>query len=60
MSPKNVNDRELDILRRIADGVELVTSREYHLATSVYALRNRGLVATTRTGGGPMDSFDHG
>jgi hypothetical protein len=52
MSLKNVNDRQLALLRRIADGVEPVTSREYHLATTVYALRNRGLVATTRTGGG--------
>jgi hypothetical protein len=52
MSPKNVNDRQLALLKRIADGVEPVTSREYHVATTVYALRNRGLVATTRTGGG--------
>jgi hypothetical protein len=52
MSRKNVNERQLTLLRRIADGVDLVTSREYHLATSVYALRNRGLVATTREGGG--------
>lgn len=51
MSPKNVNERQLSILRRIADGVEPVTSREHHLATTVYALRNRGLVATMRTGG---------
>lgn len=52
MSPKNMNDRQLALLRRIADGVVRVTSHEYHLATTVYALRNRGLVATTRTGGG--------
>jgi hypothetical protein len=52
MSPKNVNDRQLALLRRIADGVVPVTSHEYHLATTVYALRNRGLVATTRTDGG--------
>jgi hypothetical protein len=52
MSLKNVNERQLTLLRRIADGVDPVTSREYHLATSVYALRNRGLVTTTRAGGG--------
>jgi hypothetical protein len=52
MPPKNLNDRQLYLLRRIADGVEPVTSREYHLAISVYALRDRGLVTTTRTGGG--------
>jgi hypothetical protein len=52
MSPKSVNARQLALLRRIADGVEPVTSHEYHVATTVYALRNRGLVATTRTGGG--------
>lgn len=50
MSPKNVNELQLTILRRIADGVEPVTSHEHHLATTVYALRNRGLVATMRTG----------
>lgn len=57
MSPKNVNERQLILLRRIADGVEPVTSREYHLATTVHALRNRGLVATTRTGGGAWTAW---
>jgi DNA-binding IscR family transcriptional regulator len=52
MSPKDVNDRQLALLRRVAEGVEPVTSREYHLATTMYALRNRGLVTTKRMGGG--------
>lgn len=52
MSPKSVNARQLALLRRVAEGVDPVTSREHHHATSVYALRNRGLVATMRAVGG--------
>jgi hypothetical protein len=51
MSRKRLNERQLDVLRRIGDDDRPVTSREFALATSVYALRNRGLVTTKRGGG---------
>ena len=41
---------QLALLRRVADGPP-VTSNEWTLATSVYALRNRKLVTTPRSGG---------
>lgn len=41
---------QLALLRRVADGPP-VTSDEWTLATSVYALRNRKLVTTPRSGG---------
>lgn len=47
-----VNDRQLEILRRIADGRQPVSSTEPELATTVYALRARGLVETKRRNGG--------
>jgi hypothetical protein len=39
------------VLRRIAGGVDPVTSRESGLAKTVYALRDRRLVTTPRSGG---------
>jgi hypothetical protein len=47
-----INQRQLDLLRRIADGGKPVTSDEPHLAITVYALRGRGLVSTRRRAGG--------
>jgi hypothetical protein len=46
-----LNDRQLALLRRIGEGTEPVSSRTPELATTTYALRNRGLVATPRTAG---------
>lgn len=51
MSRQKLNKRQRSLLWRIANGVRPVTSGEYALATTVYALRNRGLVATRREGG---------
>ena len=45
-----LKDHQLALLRRVADGPP-VTSNEWTMATSVYALRNRKLVTTTRSGG---------
>jgi hypothetical protein len=48
-----LNDRQLGVLRRIAEGAESVTSLEPALATTVYALRGRrGLVSTPQSKGG--------
>ena len=47
-----VNDRQLDLLRRVANAREPVTSAEPTLATTVYALRARGLLRTERRDGG--------
>lgn len=47
-----VNDRQLEVLRRVVDGRQPVTSAEPALATTVYALRARGLVQTERSDGG--------
>lgn len=46
-----LNERQLAILRRIGDGVDPVSARSPELASTVYALRNRGLVATPRRDG---------
>jgi hypothetical protein len=42
---------QVDLLRRIGEGRDPVTSRESRLATTVYALRGRRLVTTPRSGG---------
>ncbi|MCW3040829.1 MAG: hypothetical protein JWM31_2734 [Solirubrobacterales bacterium] len=47
-----VNDRQLGVLRRIVVGRQPVTSAEPALATTVYALRARGLVQTERRDSG--------
>ncbi|QKW37058.1 cell envelope integrity protein TolA [Actinomadura sp. NAK00032] len=41
-----LNDRQLDVLRRIDTGTDPVTRRDHDLAHTVYALRRRGLVTT--------------
>ncbi|TDD87109.1 hypothetical protein [Actinomadura rubrisoli] len=41
-----LNDRQLDVLRRIDTGTDPVTHRDHDLAHTVYALRRRGLVTT--------------
>ena len=46
-----LNTRQVELLRRIVEGVEPVTSREHTLAITVYALRSRGLVTTRRADG---------
>lgn len=46
-----LNERQLATLRRVEEGSEPVTSRESGLATTVYALRGRGLVRTPRSHG---------
>ncbi|MFJ9083848.1 hypothetical protein ACIRL3_15605 [Streptomyces sp. NPDC102384] len=51
MATTKLNERQLTVLRRIYDSQTPVTSDDSHLATTVYALRNRGLVATPRAGG---------
>ncbi|MFG2402590.1 hypothetical protein [Streptomyces lydicus] len=48
---KRLNERQLALLRRICDSRTPVTSAEPTLATTVYALRNRGLVTTARKDG---------
>jgi hypothetical protein len=50
-STSKLNTRQEELLRRIADGDSPVTSREYVLASTVYALRSRGLVVTPRAAG---------
>lgn len=40
---------QLDLLRRIADGSEPLTTADSRLAVSVYALRSRRLISTTST-----------
>jgi hypothetical protein len=45
---QKLNDRQLQLLGRIAASTEPVTSQEYTLAATVYALRSRGLVTTAR------------
>jgi hypothetical protein len=47
-----LNDRQVAVLHRIADGAEPVTSRTPGLAQTVYALRARKLVATPWADGG--------
>lgn len=51
MARTKLNERQLDVLRRICRGTTPVTSEEASLAATVYALRNRGLVTTTRAEG---------
>jgi len=43
-----LNDRQLELLRRIGDDVDPVTAKTPGLARTVYALRDRGLVTTPR------------
>ncbi|MFE0739328.1 hypothetical protein ACFW2N_31005, partial [Streptomyces sp. NPDC058855] len=51
MARTNLNERQLDVLRRICHGETPVTSDDSSLAATVYALRNRGLVTTPRADG---------
>lgn len=46
-----LNQRQLELLRRIATGDDPVTSAEPALATTVYALRGRGLVTVVKPRG---------
>ncbi|MGV9918354.1 PE-PGRS family protein [Streptomyces cellulosae] len=46
-----LNERQLTVLKRIGAGSEPVTSKDSNLATTVYALRGRGLVTTPRQNG---------
>ncbi|GAA3626023.1 hypothetical protein GCM10022419_134490 [Nonomuraea rosea] len=46
-----LNDRQLNVLRRVADDTDPITARESALANTVYALRNRGLVVAPRQNG---------
>ncbi|WP_157431161.1 hypothetical protein [Actinomadura macra] len=46
-----LNDRQLSVLQRVANDAEEVSARRSELATTVYALRNRGLVKTPRRDG---------
>lgn len=50
MAQHRLNERQLTLLRRIGGSDAPVTSRDSALATTVYALRNRGLVTTPRQG----------
>jgi hypothetical protein len=47
VSRTKLNERQLDVLRRICHGQTPITSDDSGLAMTVYALRNRGLVTTT-------------
>ncbi|MFG2276037.1 hypothetical protein ACGFNY_40535 [Streptomyces chartreusis] len=51
MARTKLNERQLDVLRRICHGETSITSDDSGLAVTVYALRNRGLVTTPRAGG---------
>ncbi|GAA4027120.1 hypothetical protein [Streptomyces plumbiresistens] len=51
MARTKLNERQLDVLRRVCHGETPITSDDSGLAATVYALRNRGLVTTTRTDG---------
>lgn len=46
MTSVSLNQLQKDTLARVASGNQPVTSREHSLATTVYALRRRGLVLT--------------
>jgi hypothetical protein len=46
-----LNERQLAVLRRVDDGSDPVSAKIPELATTVYALRNRGLVTTPRRDG---------
>jgi hypothetical protein len=52
MRRHTINSRQLEVLRRIADGEDPVTSVEPNLAVTVYALLGRGLVMTSKHPGG--------
>lgn len=52
MGTTRINERQRALLERIAAGASPVTSAEYTLATTVYALRGRKLVRTVRRSGG--------
>lgn len=52
MGTARINERQRALLERIAAGASPVTSVEYTLATTVYALRGRKLVRTVRRSGG--------
>jgi hypothetical protein len=47
----SLKERQLSVLRRIGDDGDSVSARNCELANTVYALRNRGLVATPRREG---------
>ncbi|MFH9712882.1 hypothetical protein ACH4MW_36965 [Streptomyces luteogriseus] len=51
MAPTKLNERQLDVLRRICHGETPVTSDDSRLAVTVYALRSRGLVTTAQADG---------
>lgn len=51
MSRTKLNERQLDVLRRIYHAQTPITSDDSDLAATVYALRNRGLVTTTPAAG---------
>ena len=46
-----LNERQLAVLRRISGGTDPVSAKNPEMATTVYALRNRGLVSTPRRDG---------
>ncbi|QQQ75482.1 hypothetical protein IOD16_31005 [Saccharothrix sp. 6-C] len=46
-----LTDHQLAVLQRVGDPDDQVTARDSALATTVYALRNRGLVVTPRVDG---------
>ncbi|MEV1116126.1 hypothetical protein AB0I91_13725 [Actinosynnema sp. NPDC049800] len=46
-----LTDHQLAVLQRVGDPADQVTARDSALATTVYALRNRGLVVTPRIDG---------
>ena len=46
-----INDRQANLLERIADGDTLSAPADASLRTTAYALRSRGLVATSKRGG---------
>ncbi|MGI8333657.1 hypothetical protein ACRYCC_27220 [Actinomadura scrupuli] len=51
MSRYSLKPHQVDLLKRIVDGTDPVTSKEPRLANSVYALRGRGYVTTPRKDG---------
>ncbi|MBX7554370.1 hypothetical protein K1Y78_42125 [Streptomyces sp. tea 10] len=51
MAPTKLNERQLDVLRRICHGEAPVTSDDPSLAVTVYTLRDRGLITVTRAHG---------
>lgn len=46
-----LTDHQLAVLQRVGDPDDHVTARDSALVTTVYALRNRGLVVTPRVDG---------